>query len=198
MSVALDLARRRAPAPVPVAATSAGEGFRTEYLQALRLVERLHRLLLEEGIVVSIALLGSLSTPMGDAEVDAFVSGLGRAVRRLHAGLGAPAHAGRRADANPLLDFGDEAQDRHDGPTITCRGATVKGRPLRDPGACARAGGVLDEGAALTPVGLDPEGASQAGAGSSRLDGPSRIRSVRAASTSSRPCRPRRWTTRRS
>jgi glutamate-1-semialdehyde 2,1-aminomutase len=44
---------------------------------------RLHRLLLEEGIVVSIALLGSLSTPMGDAEVDVFLTSLGRAVRRL-------------------------------------------------------------------------------------------------------------------
>jgi DNA-binding MarR family transcriptional regulator len=39
MSVALDLARK--PAPV------AGETFETEYLQALRLIERLHRLLLD-------------------------------------------------------------------------------------------------------------------------------------------------------
>jgi DNA-binding MarR family transcriptional regulator len=39
MSVALDLVRK--PAPV------AGETFETEYLQALRLIERLHRLLLD-------------------------------------------------------------------------------------------------------------------------------------------------------
>jgi DNA-binding MarR family transcriptional regulator len=39
MSVALDLARHRAPAN--------SEAFRGEYLQALRLVERLHRLLLD-------------------------------------------------------------------------------------------------------------------------------------------------------
>jgi DNA-binding MarR family transcriptional regulator len=39
MSVALDLARHRAPA--------ADEAFRAEYLQALRLIERLHRLLLD-------------------------------------------------------------------------------------------------------------------------------------------------------
>lgn len=39
MSVALDVARQRAPAQ--------DEGFRSEYLQALRLIERLHRLLLD-------------------------------------------------------------------------------------------------------------------------------------------------------
>src|SRR4029077_5650887 len=39
MSVALDVARHRAPAQ--------DEGFRSEYLQALRLIERLHRLLLD-------------------------------------------------------------------------------------------------------------------------------------------------------
>jgi DNA-binding MarR family transcriptional regulator len=39
MNVALDVARYRAPA--------ADEGFRAEYLQALRLIERLHRLLLD-------------------------------------------------------------------------------------------------------------------------------------------------------
>src|SRR5438477_12870686 len=39
MSVALDVARHRAPAQE--------EGFRGEYLQALRLIERLHRLLLD-------------------------------------------------------------------------------------------------------------------------------------------------------
>jgi DNA-binding MarR family transcriptional regulator len=39
MSVALDVARHRAPA--------ADEQFRGEYLQALRLIERLHRLLLD-------------------------------------------------------------------------------------------------------------------------------------------------------
>ena len=39
MSVALDVARHRAPAQ--------DEGFHSEYLQALRLIERLHRLLLD-------------------------------------------------------------------------------------------------------------------------------------------------------
>lgn len=39
MNVALDVARHRAPAQ--------DEGFRGEYLQALRLIERLHRLLLD-------------------------------------------------------------------------------------------------------------------------------------------------------
>lgn len=39
MSVALDVARQRAPAQ--------DEDFRSEYLQALRLIERLHRLLLD-------------------------------------------------------------------------------------------------------------------------------------------------------
>jgi len=39
MSVALDVARHRAPTQT--------ENFRSEYLQALRLVERLHRLLLD-------------------------------------------------------------------------------------------------------------------------------------------------------
>src|ERR1700752_2236494 len=39
MSVALDVARHRAPAQ--------DEGFRADYLQALRLIERLHRLLLD-------------------------------------------------------------------------------------------------------------------------------------------------------
>jgi DNA-binding MarR family transcriptional regulator len=39
MSVALDIARKAAPV--------AGETFETEYLQALRLIERLHRLLLD-------------------------------------------------------------------------------------------------------------------------------------------------------
>jgi len=40
MSVALDVARHRAPA-------MGGEAFHAEYLQALRLIERLHRLLLD-------------------------------------------------------------------------------------------------------------------------------------------------------
>jgi DNA-binding MarR family transcriptional regulator len=40
MSIALDLARQKAP-------TVEDESFRSEYLQALRLVERLHRLLLD-------------------------------------------------------------------------------------------------------------------------------------------------------
>jgi DNA-binding MarR family transcriptional regulator len=39
MNVALDMARHRAPV--------AGDAFHTEYLQALRLIERLHRLLLD-------------------------------------------------------------------------------------------------------------------------------------------------------
>jgi DNA-binding MarR family transcriptional regulator len=47
MSVALDLARRRAPAQSSAAAPAAGEEFHSEYLQALRLIERLHRLLLD-------------------------------------------------------------------------------------------------------------------------------------------------------
>jgi DNA-binding MarR family transcriptional regulator len=47
MSVALDLARRRAPAPAQAPAVPAGDEFRAEYLQALRLIERLHRLLLD-------------------------------------------------------------------------------------------------------------------------------------------------------
>jgi glutamate-1-semialdehyde 2,1-aminomutase len=45
--------------------------------------QRLHRLLLDEGIIVGTNLLGCLSTPMGEAEVDAFVAGLRRAVGRL-------------------------------------------------------------------------------------------------------------------
>lgn len=48
MSVAMDLARRRAPALAQSSApAAAGEEFRAEYLQALRLIERLHRLLLD-------------------------------------------------------------------------------------------------------------------------------------------------------
>ena len=47
MSVALDLARRRAPQAGQATAVAADEGFRSEYLQALRLIERLHRLLLD-------------------------------------------------------------------------------------------------------------------------------------------------------
>ena len=46
---------------------------------------QLHRYLLDEGVVVSNALLGALSTPMGDAEVDEFVAALRRAARRLPA-----------------------------------------------------------------------------------------------------------------
>jgi glutamate-1-semialdehyde 2,1-aminomutase len=44
---------------------------------------QLHRNLLDEGIVVSNALLGALSTPMGGAEVEEFVAALDRAVARL-------------------------------------------------------------------------------------------------------------------
>jgi DNA-binding MarR family transcriptional regulator len=47
MSVALDLARRRAPMPAQPVAPAPGDEFRAEYLQALRLIERLHRLLLD-------------------------------------------------------------------------------------------------------------------------------------------------------
>jgi glutamate-1-semialdehyde 2,1-aminomutase len=44
---------------------------------------RLHRLLLEEGIIVSTSGLGCLSTPMGEDEVDAFVAALERVLPRL-------------------------------------------------------------------------------------------------------------------
>ena len=44
---------------------------------------RLHRLLLEEGIIVSTSGLGCLSTPMGEGEVDAFVAALERVLPRL-------------------------------------------------------------------------------------------------------------------
>jgi glutamate-1-semialdehyde 2,1-aminomutase len=44
---------------------------------------RLHRLLLDEGIIVSTSGLGSLSTPMDEGHVDAFVGALGRALARL-------------------------------------------------------------------------------------------------------------------
>ena len=43
MSVALDLARRRAPQTAPAVTPAGDEGFRSDYLQALRLIERLHR-----------------------------------------------------------------------------------------------------------------------------------------------------------
>jgi glutamate-1-semialdehyde 2,1-aminomutase len=46
-------------------------------------LDRLHLLLLEEGIIVARRGLGCLSTPMGDAEVDAFLGGLERALARL-------------------------------------------------------------------------------------------------------------------
>jgi glutamate-1-semialdehyde 2,1-aminomutase len=44
---------------------------------------RLHRLLLDEGVVVSTSGLGCLSTPMGEDQVDAFVDALRRALARL-------------------------------------------------------------------------------------------------------------------
>ena len=44
---------------------------------------RLHRLLLDEGIIVSPSGLGALSTPMGEGEVDAFVTALRRALATL-------------------------------------------------------------------------------------------------------------------
>jgi glutamate-1-semialdehyde 2,1-aminomutase len=43
----------------------------------------LHRLLLDEGIIISKLGLGCLSTPMGEAEVDQFVAALERSVARL-------------------------------------------------------------------------------------------------------------------
>ena len=43
----MDLARRRAPASAQQAAPATGDEFSAEYLQALRLIERLHRLLLD-------------------------------------------------------------------------------------------------------------------------------------------------------
>jgi glutamate-1-semialdehyde 2,1-aminomutase len=46
---------------------------------------RLHYLLLEQGVIVSTSGLGCLSTPMGGAEIDAFVGALGRALVRLKA-----------------------------------------------------------------------------------------------------------------
>ncbi len=47
MSVALDMSRRRAPAQPERAPVAQDEAFRAEYLQGLRLIERLHRLLLD-------------------------------------------------------------------------------------------------------------------------------------------------------
>jgi glutamate-1-semialdehyde 2,1-aminomutase len=44
---------------------------------------RLHRLLLDEGVIVSTSGLGCLSTPMGPDEVEAFVEALRRALRQL-------------------------------------------------------------------------------------------------------------------
>ncbi len=47
MSAALDLARRRVSQPTQPSSSATGDDFRSEYLQALRLIERLHRLLLD-------------------------------------------------------------------------------------------------------------------------------------------------------
>jgi glutamate-1-semialdehyde 2,1-aminomutase len=44
---------------------------------------RLHRHLLDEGVIVSHTGLGALSTPMSEAEVDRFVEALRRALKRL-------------------------------------------------------------------------------------------------------------------
>ena len=44
---------------------------------------RLHRALLDEGIIVSSTGLGALSTPMGEPEVDRFVASLTRALATL-------------------------------------------------------------------------------------------------------------------
>jgi glutamate-1-semialdehyde 2,1-aminomutase len=46
-------------------------------------LDRLHLLLLDEGMIVARRGLGCLSTPMGEAEVDAFLAGLERALARL-------------------------------------------------------------------------------------------------------------------
>jgi glutamate-1-semialdehyde 2,1-aminomutase len=54
-------------------------------LAPMERTRQLHRYLLDEGVVVSNALLGALSTPMADAEVDTFVTALNRAVARLQA-----------------------------------------------------------------------------------------------------------------
>ena len=50
---------------------------------------RLHRLLLDEGVIVSNSGLGCLSTPMDETHVDAFVAALNRALAKLSAGEGA-------------------------------------------------------------------------------------------------------------
>jgi glutamate-1-semialdehyde 2,1-aminomutase len=49
----------------------------------IEVTRQLHRNLLDQGVVVSNALLGALSTPMGDGEVDMFVEALRRAVAQL-------------------------------------------------------------------------------------------------------------------
>jgi glutamate-1-semialdehyde 2,1-aminomutase len=46
---------------------------------------RIHRALLDEGIIVSNSGLGCLSTPMGDAEVDAFLNALEAAMAAVSA-----------------------------------------------------------------------------------------------------------------
>jgi glutamate-1-semialdehyde 2,1-aminomutase len=46
-------------------------------------LDRLHQLLLDEGIIVARRGLGCLSTPMGEAEVETFLAGLERALARL-------------------------------------------------------------------------------------------------------------------
>jgi glutamate-1-semialdehyde 2,1-aminomutase len=47
---------------------------------------RLHRNLLDEGVIISKEGLGCLSTPMGEMEVDQFVKALARAVAKLRKG----------------------------------------------------------------------------------------------------------------
>jgi glutamate-1-semialdehyde aminotransferase len=51
-----------------------------------QLPRRLHRNLLDEGVIISKEGLGCLSTPMGEVEVDQFVKALERAVARLRKG----------------------------------------------------------------------------------------------------------------
>jgi DNA-binding MarR family transcriptional regulator len=64
MSIALDVARQKAPAQ--------DETFRTEYLQALRLIERLHRLLLDrQGEAELNSVQALLLYNIGDSELTA-------------------------------------------------------------------------------------------------------------------------------
>lgn len=86
-----------ARAAVPGQLTGDGSLFRvvltrepiTSYRDSLRnalpaaRMARLHKELLDEGVIISNTGLGCLSTPMGDAEVDQFLNGLDRAVQAI-------------------------------------------------------------------------------------------------------------------